>query len=84
MKVTPAGYAHMTNALSILSGGKLCILLEVLNALINSKQWKNLTSYIIKGGYNIKSAAEGVSLTVRALLGLPCPRIDDMQKPDKL
>lgn len=38
MKVTPAGYAHMTNALSILSGGKLCILLEVLNALINSKQ----------------------------------------------
>ncbi len=28
MKVTPAGYAHFINALSCISNGKLCVLLE--------------------------------------------------------
>lgn len=28
MKVSPAGYAHLINALSCLSNGKLCVLLE--------------------------------------------------------
>lgn len=28
MKVTPAAYAHLTNALSKVSNGKLCVLLE--------------------------------------------------------
>ncbi|CAF0704332.1 unnamed protein product [Brachionus calyciflorus] len=62
MNVTPAGYAHLINALSCLSNGKLCVLLE--------------------GGYCIKSLSEGVALSVRALLGYPCPRVEDFQKPD--
>lgn len=33
MRVTPAGYAHMTHLLSALSGGKLVLALEVSNPL---------------------------------------------------
>ncbi len=35
-----------------------------------------------KGGYCIKSLSEGVALTIRGLLGYPCPRLDDFKQPD--
>nr|QDF21421.1 histone deacetylase 6 [Brachionus koreanus] len=62
MNVTPAGYAHLLNALSCFTNGKLCVLLE--------------------GGYCIKSLSEGVALSVRALLGYPCPRVEDFKRPE--
>ncbi|RNA32151.1 Histone deacetylase 6 [Brachionus plicatilis] len=62
MNVTPAGYAHLLNALSCFTNAKLCVLLE--------------------GGYCIKSLSEGVALSVRALLGFPCPRVEDFKQPD--
>jgi histone deacetylase 6 len=38
---------------------------------------------LLEGGYCIKSLSEGVALTVRSLLGYPCPRIEDTQKSDQ-
>ncbi len=35
-----------------------------------------------KGGYCIKSLSEGVALTLRALLGYPSPRIENLYKTD--
>jgi histone deacetylase 6 len=37
---------------------------------------------LLEGGYCIKSLSEGVALTVRSLLGYPCPRIESTTQPD--
>ena len=86
MKVTPAGYAHFINALSCLSNGKLCVLLEVTTQLVKLKLLSSVLQvwYLLKGGYCIKSLSEGVALTLRALLGYPTPRIEDLLKPDPM
>ncbi|VVC32623.1 Histone deacetylase superfamily,Histone deacetylase domain [Cinara cedri] len=36
---------------------------------------------ILEGGYYLKSLAEGAALTLRALLGDPCPVIDSLRQP---
>jgi len=37
---------------------------------------------IIQGGYCLKSLAEGAALTIKALLGDPCPMIQPIKKVD--
>ncbi|KAF4520113.1 hypothetical protein B566_EDAN010269 [Ephemera danica] len=61
MTVTPACYAHLTNLLSTLAGGKLAVLLE--------------------GGYCLSSLAESAAMTLRALLGDPCPSLGPLSPP---
>ncbi|XP_011501594.1 PREDICTED: histone deacetylase 6 [Ceratosolen solmsi marchali] len=36
---------------------------------------------ILEGGYCLKSLAEGAALTLRTLLGDPCPMLDDLEPP---
>jgi len=36
---------------------------------------------ILEGGYNLKSLAEGAALTLRSLLGDPCPLIPKIENP---
>lgn len=48
------------------------ILCHSLMALANGK-----VVALLEGGYNLLSLAESASMTLRALLGYPCPRIDD-------
>lgn len=48
-----------------------------LMALANGK-----TCVVLEGGYCLKSLAEGVALTLRALLGDPCPVIGPTGNPD--
>ncbi|KAL6951784.1 Histone deacetylase domain, partial [Sarracenia purpurea var. burkii] len=48
-----------------------------LKALANGK-----LAVVLEGGYFLKSLAEGAALTLRALLGDPCPNIDPTNKPD--
>lgn len=53
--------------------------INVLSCLANGK-----LCVLLEGGYCIKSLSEGVALTLRALLGYPCPRLDDFTKPDPM
>ncbi|KZC13630.1 Histone deacetylase 6, partial [Dufourea novaeangliae] len=36
---------------------------------------------VLEGGYYIKSLAESAALTLRALLGEPCPKLEDLELP---
>lgn len=51
-------------------------LLSSLMGLANGK-----VAVILEGGYCLKSLAEGAALTLRALLGDPCPNIDPLPTP---
>lgn len=42
---------------------------------------KPLISYF-QGGYCIKTLSEGVALSLKALLGDPCPRVDQTKRPN--
>jgi histone deacetylase 6 len=46
------------------------------------KIYLKLVSFVFKGGYCIESLSEGVAMTLRSLLGYPCPRIEKFVKPD--
>lgn len=61
MEVYPSCFAHFTNLLKPLAGGKLCLSLE--------------------GGYCIDTLAEGVALSLKTLLGDPCPLIEPLGEP---
>ncbi|XP_065224812.1 polyamine deacetylase HDAC10-like isoform X2 [Planococcus citri] len=53
-------------------------LLNSLKALANGK-----VAVVLEGGYFLKSLAEGAALTLRALLGDPCPNINPLSEPNK-
>lgn len=36
---------------------------------------------VLEGGYCLESLAEGAALTLRALLGDPCPRMESLEAP---
>lgn len=39
---------------------------------------------VLEGGYCLQSLAEGAALTLRCLLGDPCPKVNAAVEPDKV
>ncbi|CAG7833830.1 unnamed protein product [Allacma fusca] len=54
-------------------------LIRPLMGLANGK-----VAVILEGGYCLQSLAEGAALTLRTLLGDPCPMIDPLTQPDQI
>ena len=65
-----------------LAGGKVGVVLEVymINKAFCISDWDNIN---IQGGYNLEVLAEGAALTLRALLGDPCPAIGILGVPNE-
>jgi len=45
---------------------------------------KGKVAVVLEGGYCLKSLAEGAALTLRALLGDPCPLIPQISSPNPM
>ena len=69
MKVSPAGYAHMTHLLSALCGGKLVLALEVrLVSRVSARHSLTLICFL-QGGYNVDSVVKSSHACVEILVG---------------
>ncbi|XP_012259593.2 histone deacetylase 6 isoform X2 [Athalia rosae] len=54
---------------------------HLLNSLLSLAGGK--VAVVLEGGYCLKSLAEGAALTLRTLLGDPCPMMQPLEKPSK-
>ena len=90
MKVTPAFYPHLIFPLMGLAKGKVAVFVQVSH-ILDSENWKKKTFFsffaifksilVLQGGNCMKSLAEGAALTLRTLLGDPCPTIESLPDP---
>lgn len=74
-KVTPAGYAHMTQMLMTFAGGKLVAVLEVSPHLLGI--WRVLNDDA-QGGYNVKSISKSFLAVTQVLLGEAPPALEPL------
>lgn len=75
MKVSPAGFAHMTHMLSVLAEGRLVLALEVRYPHSVSCPDSDYF-YIQQGGYNVDSIANSAAACVQVLLGDEPPPLE--------
>ncbi|XP_025737920.1 polyamine deacetylase HDAC10 isoform X4 [Callorhinus ursinus] len=75
MQATPECFAHLTQLLQVLAGGRVCAVLEVTVAAGRARRPG------VEGGYHLESLSQSVCMVVKALLGDPAPPLSGSMVP---